>query len=168
MNNKKMRLPDNGFWSRRRFLQAGLAGGAAAALGPGPARPAEIPVSEIADMGIDDMRSALESGRFTVRALVEQCLARIEAVDRNGPALRSVIETNPEALAEAEARDRERKSGGPRGPLHGIPILIKDNIDAAGRMSTTAGSLALAGAPSAGDAFLVRRIKEAGAIDVNT
>jgi amidase len=164
MNDKKTHLPDNGFWSRRRFLQAGLAGGASAALGPGPERPAEIPVSEIADMGIDDMRSALEAGRFTVRTLVEQCLARIEAVDRRGPALRSVIEINSETPAEAEARDRERESGGPRGPLHGVPILIKDNIDAAGRMSTTAGSLALAGAPSAGDAFLVRRLRLAGAV----
>ena len=166
MADEKARPLENGTWSRRRFLRAGLAGGAAAAAhGPGPApRPAEIPPSEIAAMGIDALRSGLDSGRFTARALVEQCLARVEVVDRRGPALRSVMETNPEALAEAETLDREGRDGRPRGPLRGVPVLLKDNIDTAGRMATTAGSLALAGDRPSGDAFLVRRLRRAGAI----
>ena len=87
----------------------------------------------------------MASGKFTVRSLTEKYLARIEEIDRGGPAVNSVIEINPDALAIAEALDKERKSKGARGPLHGIPVLIKDNIDTADRMQTTAGSLALVG-----------------------
>src|SRR5439155_11715219 len=91
-------------------------------------------------------------------------LSRIEAFDRQGPALRSVIETNPDALAIADRLDAERRSRGPRGPLHGIPVLVKDNIATADRMTTTAGSLALAGSIPSRDAFIVERLREAGAV----
>src|SRR5205807_2716219 len=91
-------------------------------------------------------------------------LARIEAIDRQGPALHSVIETNPDAVAIADGLDAERKAKGPRGPLHGIPILLKDNIATADRMMTTAGSLALTGSIAAKDAFIVQRLRAAGAV----
>jgi amidase len=106
----------------------------------------------------------MRSGKWTARALTERYLTRIEALDRSGPALRSVIEVNPDALAIAEGLDRERKAGRGRGPLHGIPVLVKDNIDTADRMATTAGSLALVGAKPARDAEVVRRLREAGAV----
>jgi amidase len=106
----------------------------------------------------------MESGRYTARRLVELYLQRIDQIDRAGPTLRSVIELNPDALATADALDAERRSRGPRGPLHGIPILIKDNIDTADRMTTTAGSLALEGSVAARDAFLVERLRAAGAV----
>jgi amidase len=113
---------------------------------------------------IASLISDQQSGRRTARAIAEQYLARIEAVDRNGPALRSVIELNPDALAIADALDAERKSKGLRGALHGVPVLIKDNIDTADRMSTTAGSLALEGSIAARDAFVVSRLRAAGAV----
>src|SRR5690606_3167059 len=91
-------------------------------------------------------------------------LDRIEAIDRNGPALHSVIEINPDALAIAAALDRERAASGPRGPLHGIPVILKANIDTGDAMATTAGSLALAGHRSPDDAFLVARLRDAGAV----
>jgi amidase len=163
MSHEKRRSAENGTWSRRRFLQAGLAG-SAAALGRGQGALPAVPPSEIAELGIEEIRAGLESGRFTARGLVEQCLARIESVDRGGPALRSVLETNTEALAEAAALDRERRDGHTRGPLHGIPVLLKDNIDTAGPQAATAGSLALVGVRSPGDAFLVGRLRRAGAV----
>src|SRR5262249_47354849 len=103
-------------------------------------------------------------GRDTGRSLAEKYLARIEAIDRGGPALHSVIETNPDALAIAETLDGERRAGRTRGPLHGIPVLIKDNIATADRMMTTAGSLALAAAKPPKDAFIVSRLRESGAV----
>jgi amidase len=113
---------------------------------------------------IADLQDGMKSGKYTARSLVEMYLARIQAIDRQGPALNSVIETNPDALALADALDRERSDKGPRGPLHGIPVLIKDNIDTADRMATTAGSLALVGAIPPQDAFVVRRLRDAGAV----
>ena len=86
-----------------------------------------------------------QSGRRTARQIAEQYLARIQALDRSGPSLHAVLEVNPDALAIADALDVERQAKGPRGPLHGVPVLIKDNIDTADRMSTSAGSLALEG-----------------------
>src|SRR6185437_15958531 len=91
-------------------------------------------------------------------------LRRIDEIDRNGPTLKSVIELNPDALAIADALDAERKAKGPRGPLHGVPILIKDNIDTGDRMMTTAGSLALEGSHPSKDAFVVQRLREAGLV----
>jgi len=113
---------------------------------------------------IADLQQRMQSGRETSRSLVEQYLARIEAIDRRGPALRSVLESNPDALAIADQLDAERKSRGPRGPLHGIPILLKDNIATADKMMTTAGSLALAGTKPPKDAFIVERLRTAGVV----
>jgi amidase len=106
----------------------------------------------------------MSRGELTARALTEAYLERIAGVDRNGPKLNAVIELNPDALAIADERDAERRGGRMRGPLHGIPILIKDNIATADRMETTAGSLALVGAKPPRDAHLVTRLREAGAV----
>ena len=119
---------------------------------------------ELDEMTAAQMQEAMASGRYTARHLVELYTARIEEIDRRGPTLRSVIELNPDALAIADALDAERKAGKVRGPLHGIPILIKDNIDTGDRMLTTAGSLALDGAPAPRDAFIVERLRAAGVV----
>jgi amidase len=113
---------------------------------------------------IADLQQRMQSGRETSRSIVEQYIARIDAIDRNGPALHSVLEVNPDALAIADRLDAERRSGRTRGPLHGIPILIKDNIATADRMMTTAGSLALAGVTAPRDAFIVSRLRDAGVV----
>ena len=119
---------------------------------------------DLEEATIADLQQRMQSGRETARSLVEKYIARIDAIDRSGPSLRSVLEINPDALAIADRLDAERKSRGPRGPLHGIPILLKDNIATADRMMTTAGSLALAGATPPKDAFIVNRLREAGAV----
>jgi len=116
------------------------------------------------ELSLAQLQDGMTSGRYTARRLVELYLERIAQIDVAGPQLRSVIETNPDALAIADALDAERKTKGPRGPLHGIPILIKDNIDTGDKMLTTAGSLALAGAPAPRDAFVVERLRAAGAV----
>jgi amidase len=113
---------------------------------------------------VAELQAAMKAGRLSARMLVEAYLGRIAAIDQRGPTLRQVLETNPEALATADALDAERASRGPRGPLHGIPILLKDNIDTADRLGTTAGSLALAGARPPRDAFIVQRLRAAGVI----
>lgn len=150
--------------SRRGFLF----GGTAAALldlrksGLLGNSPTSVPVEE---KDLSTLAGDLAEGRVTSRQLVHAYLERIEAVDRKGPALNSVIEVNPEAIAVAEHLDRERKEKGARGPLHGVPILIKDNIDTADKMSTTAGSLALVGSPKpTKDARIVQRLRQAGAV----
>ena len=119
---------------------------------------------ELEELTISDLQQALQSGRYSSRQLVEKYTERINEIDKRGPALNSVIELNPEAEAIATALDRERKERGPRGPLHGIPLLIKDNIDSADRMRTTAGSLALLTARPKQDAFVARKLREAGAV----
>ena len=111
-----------------------------------------------------ELQRGIASGRFTAASLVRDYLKRIEEVDSNGPRLKAVIELNPDAPAIAEALDKERRAKGPRGPLHGIPVLIKDNIDTHDRMTTTAGSLALAGSIAPRDAFIVERLRAAGAV----
>jgi amidase len=130
---------------------------------PGLGRQAGTPF-DLEEATIASLIGDQQSGRRTARAIAERYLARIESVDRNGPSLHSVIELNPDALAIADALDAERKSKGLRGPLHGIPVLIKDNIDTADRMSTTAGSLALEGSIASRDAFIVSRLRAAGAV----
>ncbi|MGE5141038.1 MAG: amidase [Rudaea sp.] len=110
------------------------------------------------------LQDRMRAGELTCRAIAEMYLERIEQIDKSGPALNSIIELNPDALATADALDAERRAQGARGPLHGIPLLLKDNIDTADRMQTTAGSLALAGPPATRDAFIVRRLREAGAL----
>jgi amidase len=119
---------------------------------------------DLEDVTIQALLDDQQSGRRTARQIAGQYLARIQALDRAGPMLQSVIEINPDALAIAEALDTERRNKGPRGPLHGIPVLIKDNIDTADRMSTTAGSLALEGSIATRDAFIVERLRAAGAV----
>ena len=122
------------------------------------------PRFDLEEATVADLQQRMTSGRETARSLVEKYLQRIDAIDRQGPALHSIIETNPDALAIADRLDTERRTRGPRGPLHGIPILLKDNIATADRMMTTAGSLSLAGAPSPKDAFIVHQLREAGAV----
>jgi amidase len=122
------------------------------------------PRFDLEEATIADLQQRMTSGRDTARSLAEKYLARIDEVDRRGPALHSVLETNPDALTIADALDAERKSRGPRGPLHGIPVLIKDNIATADRMHTTAGSLALADSKPPADAFIVQRLRAAGAV----
>jgi len=115
-------------------------------------------------MRISEIQDKMNTGASSSRALVDSYLERISQYDKSGPAINAVIELNPEALALADALDNERQVRGPRGPLHGIPIFIKDNIDTADSMSTTAGSLALTGSIALQDAFLVERLREAGAV----
>jgi amidase len=116
------------------------------------------------ELTILEMQAQMKSGESTAVRLAEAYLERIAQIDRNGPTLNAVIELNPDALAIAAALDEERQSKGPRGPLHGIPILIKDNIDTADCMTTTAGSLALEGSHAAQDAYLVERLRQAGVV----
>ena len=113
---------------------------------------------------IQELQAALDDGRLTSMRLTRHFLERIEAYDRRGPHLNAVLEVNPEALEIAEALDRERASTGSRGPLHGIPVLLKDNIATADRLHTSAGSLALGECVAPRDAFLVTRLREAGAV----
>jgi amidase len=162
--------------SRRSFLKTSVIGGAAAALTPGypamgaareiarPETNLDIKSFELDEMTISDLEDGMKSGRFTARSLVEKYSARIDEIDKHGPAINSVLELNPDALSIADALDQERKSKGPRGPLHGIPVLIKDNIDTADRMMTTAGSLALVGSKPAKDSFVAERLRTAGAV----
>lgn len=122
------------------------------------------PAFELEEATVEQLQQWMQSGRYTSRRLVDLYLERIERIDRSGPMLRSIIEINPDARAIADALDAERKSTGPRGPLHGIPIVIKDNIDTADHMMTTAGSLALEGSIAARDAFVVERLRKAGVV----
>jgi amidase len=133
---------------------------------PAVPRGAQNPPSTfaLAEATIEQLQEWMQTRRYTSRQIVDLYLERIEQIDRGGPALASVIEVNPDARAIADALDAERSTRGPRGPLHGIPVLIKDNIDTADRMSTTAGSLALEGSVASRDAFLVERLRAAGAV----
>ncbi|HYM12421.1 MAG TPA: amidase family protein, partial [Bryobacterales bacterium] len=119
---------------------------------------------ELEEVTLAELADGLRQGKWTSRRLAELYLGRMEAIDRGGPRLGAAIELNPDALAAADQLDRERKEKGARGPLHGIPILIKDNIATADRMSTTAGSLALEGWRPAKDAFVAARLRAAGAL----
>ncbi|HEY5616276.1 MAG TPA: amidase [Bacteroidota bacterium] len=122
------------------------------------------PPFELEEATILQLQDMMKSGTTTARALTEHYLARIADIDKKGPAVNAVIETNPDALAIANALDQERKAKGARGPLHGIPVLIKDNIDTADKMKTTAGSLALVASKPAQDSFVAARLRAAGAI----
>src|SRR6188508_2093248 len=130
---------------------------------PGP-RPEAVPDAWLEELTVADLQKLMGSGEQSARSITEAYLRRIDAIDRRGPELRAVIEVNPDAVGLANALDAERKAGKLRGPLHGIPILIKDNIDTADKMATTAGSLALVGARPAKDAGLVTRLRQAGAV----
>jgi amidase len=162
--------------ARRDFLKSGTLGLAAASLpfvrveaagpdGGGQEQgQAKVPAFDLEEVSVAQLQARLQLGEETSRSLVEKYLRRIEALDKQGPALHHVLETNPDARQIAGDLDAERKSKGPRGPLHGIPVLIKDNIGTADRMTTTAGSLALEGSIPAADAFVARKLREAGAI----
>jgi amidase len=119
---------------------------------------------ELEEMTVAELQRGMDSMRFTATSLVKSYCRRISEIDQHGPRLNTVIELNPEALVIARELDRERAAKGPRGPLHGIPILIKDNIDTHDRMMTTAGSLALAGSIAPRDSFIVERLRAAGAV----
>ncbi len=157
--------------TRREFLQHGALGAAAsAALAPAPAATAHEPVPRheappfaFEEATIADLQTKMESGALTSRELTAAYLERIAALDQGGPRLRSVLDTNHEALAVAAALDAERKTKGPRGPLHGVPILIKDNIDTMD-LGNSAGSLALQGWRPARDAFVAERLRASGAV----
>ena len=162
---------------RRGFLVATLATGAGAASAAscrpesrtGVPTTAEQPVTdfELDEVTVRELQAGMEEGRFTARGITELYLARIEAIDKDGggrPGLHSIIEVNPEALDIAEALDGERKQTGARGPLHGIPVLLKDNVGTADRMTTTAGSLALEGSIPPMDSFVAERLRAAGAV----
>lgn len=124
----------------------------------------EPPAFPIDEMSIGDLQDGMKKSGFTAEQIVHLYLERIEQLDRQGPALRSVIEVNPDASSIARTLDRERKTKGARGPMHGISILLKDNIDTADKMQTTAGSLSLTDQPAKRDAFLVERLRAAGAV----
>ncbi|HEU4726365.1 MAG TPA: amidase [Kofleriaceae bacterium] len=123
-----------------------------------------LPAMELMDLTFADLQARMAKGTDTARSLVQKYRQRIDAVDRKGPTLRAVLELNPDAEQIADQLDGERKAGKLRGPLHGLPILVKDNIDTGDKMTTTAGSLALEGSRAAKDAFVVARLREAGAI----
>jgi amidase len=182
-----MQTPKNGGVlrpsSRRTFLQSTLVGGTSAAIAPlltpalaaareaSPAAKAgqgtptpEVKSFELDEITISDLQDGMKSGKFTARALVEKYSARIDEVDKHGPAINSIIEMNPDAASIADALDQEFKAKGPRGPLHGIPVLIKDNIATADSMMTTAGSLALVGSKPPKDSFVAQRLRAAGAV----
>ena len=125
-------------------------------------RPAK-PAINLEEASVGDLQARMQAGEFSSQDLTQAYLDRIEALDRNGPKLNSIIVTNPHALADAAALDAERRAGQLRGPLHGIPVLLKDNIDAP-PMATTAGSLALADNIPEADAFVVARLRAAGAV----
>ena len=116
------------------------------------------------EVSVAALQGEMQAGRLTSKAITEHYLQRIADLDRRGPSLHSIIETNPDAVSLADELDRERQQKGPRGPLHGVPVILKDNIDTADRMTTTAGSLALEGSRPARDAFVVERLRAAGAI----
>ncbi len=158
---------------RRKFLLSSLLGGAAVSVPfinsckPGPVKEIKQVTSyesELDEVTITELQGWLESGRFTSENIVNLYLERIQDIDKEGPGLNSIIEINPDAVKIAQQLDAERKSGKLRGVLHGIPIVVKDNIDTADKMATTAGSLALAKNIAQKDAFIITKLREAGAI----
>jgi amidase len=163
-------------FGRREFVRATVAGGLGAALAGFNHETAARTLARLAgepqgggrfdweELTVRDAQAAMSSGRVSARRLTEMYLERIERIDRRGPALNSVIETNLDALSIADSLDRERKAGRLRGALHGVPVVIKDNIDTADKMLTTAGSLALVNARPRRDAFIVERLRAAGCV----
>jgi len=164
--------------SRRSFLKTAALGGAAATMASQYQYPALAAAREIAqppqspdilpfvldEITISDLQDGMKSGKNTASSLVEIYTSRIGEIDKHGPSINSVIELNPDAASIAEILDQERKAKGARGPLHGVPVLIKDNIDTADRMMTTAGSLALVGSKPAKDSFVAQQLRAAGAV----
>jgi len=161
------------FLNRRAFFRSGSLAGAGALLAESSCRTrreaerATGPVFEsfeLDELSIAELQKAMESGEYSARRISELYVGRIEQIDRSGPTLRSILEINPDALEIASDLDRERKEKGPRGPLHGIPVVLKDNLDTADQMTTTAGSLALSGSIPPRDSFVAQCLREAGAV----
>ncbi len=160
---------------RRKFLQIAAAGSSTLALTGLPActRPDSegdsnfenaLKPFELGELTISELQAGMQSGKYTAHSITKMYLERIEETDKQGPSINAVLELNPDALAIAEQLDKERKANHVRGPMHGIPVLIKDNIDTADKMFTTAGSLALKGSIPAQDSFVAKKLREAGAI----
>jgi amidase len=162
--------------NRRSFVRSSVIGGVglASISVTAPAREAAgvdtssvasaPPAFELDELTVGELQSGMAAGKFTAHSLVRKYLDRIDDVDKHGPEINAVIETNPEALTIATELDRERKAKKLRGPLHGIPVLIKDNIDTNDRMTTTAGSLALGGSIPLQDSFVAKKLRDAGAV----
>jgi amidase len=162
--------------NRRNFVHRSIAGGIGlatvnrvAANGISPAdnsAPTNAPPAafELDELTVGELQAGMASGKYTAHSLVKKYLDRIDEIDKHGPAINSVIELNPDALSIASDLDKERKAKGPRGPLHGIPVLIKDNIDTHDRMTTTAGSLAMGGSSPLQDSSVARKLRAAGAV----
>ncbi|MFQ5421385.1 MAG: amidase family protein, partial [Anaerolineae bacterium] len=159
---------------RRQFLQLTSAGVPALAVtGLSCTRPGSegeaasgrpVKPFELDEITTSELQAGMASGKYTARSITQKYLQRIEALDRQGPSLHALIEVNPDALEIADKLDKERAENGARGPLHGIPIIVKDNIDTADKMTTTAGSLALEGSIPKQDSFVAQKLREAGAI----
>ena len=162
--------------NRRRFIRSSLIAGSVGAYGCAPPplqdnksnssgkQPSSGSPFELEETTIAALQDGMKSGKYSARSITELYLKRIAELDKQGPSLHSVIETNPDALSIADALDAERKAKGPRGPLHGVPILLKDNIDTADKLTTTAGSLALAGSIAPQDSFIAAKLRAAGAV----
>lgn len=161
--------------SRRNFLKTGATASALAIVSSMLPKSADAQTKtlnikgsvksfELDEAEIFTLQERMRRGDLTAHSLAEKYLARIKEIDKSGPKINSVIELNPDALQIADALDKERKSGRVRGALHGIPVLIKDNIDTADKMMTTAGSLALMGSIAPGDSFVAQKLREAGAV----
>ena len=167
--NREVR--DGNAVSRRKFLGTGAAALALPAVLAAELREPVVATArhdvkpfELDEVSVADLQEGMKSGKWTARRIAQKYLERINEVDKNGPALNSVIELNPDALEIADAMDAERKAKGPRGPMHGVPVLLKDNIGTADKMMTTAGSLALLGFTPEKDSGVARRLREAGAV----
>lgn len=160
--------------NRRSFVRRSIAGAAGAAAATVSVRtrsesrevaPDASPAAfELDELTVADLQAGMSSGKYSAQLLTRKYLDRIDDIDKRGPVINSVIEVNPDAQAIAAEMDRERKGGRVRGPLHGIPVLIKDNIDTRDRMTTTAGSLALAGSIPLQDSTVTAKLRQAGAV----
>jgi amidase len=164
---------------RKLFRTAAIASGLAVAARVTPLQPllasvrqpslashgaADVPSFEFDEITIAELQAGMTAGKYNARAVAEKYLARIDQIDKNGPAINAVIQINPDALAIAEGLDKERADKGVRGPLHGIPVMIKDNLDTADNMMTTAGSLALVGSKPSKDSTVAEKLRQAGVV----
>jgi amidase len=158
---------------RRKFLESGLLSSAVIAANPAlsilarreateTAPAVQMTPFELEEISVADLQEGMKSGKYSARSITEKYLSRIEAIDNK--TVNAIIELNPDALSIAAAMDRERKERGARGPLHGIPVLLKDNIDTADKLKTSAGSLALAASIPLQDSFIAQRLRQAGAV----
>ncbi len=169
MDENDLQNKDKHTTNRRNFLKTAVASAAASAMLPLMAESADAQAAsrerhELDELTVEKLRQGIESHNFSPSLLTQMYLSRIDELDRRGPRLNSVIEVNPEAFEIADALEREHREKGARGPLYGIPVLIKDNIGTADKMQTTAGSLALIDARPAKDSFVAARLRASGAV----